>query len=265
MNGYYQSLSISNLIILLSLIRKYTKEAFGYDLKSQTNFSCSIIKFIEYYGAPLNAYLVVFISADRLFTIAYPAHWITIKIFKKYRFLCIVSMAIINVLLFSPFAIYSTLKITNMTLISSETNSSMTQFKKKCEINTIDIKQALNLFDLIFSNLIPFFFMFTCTFLIINAIRVSRAKMKKNLKKSTKIASVLLGRDIKFGIISVLINIIFLSLNLPGAIENLISVSNESITILLNNIYFCNSMLLFFINLTSNSIFRNYFLSFFKN
>lgn len=151
---------------------------------------------------------------------------------------------------FSPSIVNST----NLTMSTNSTNTI------SCKNKTAFYKTLLGSMDIINQTLIPFFFTLLCSLKLIQYIFTARLKIKLN---STAIEMKRLKKDIQFSLNVLLLNIVFVVLNLPVCIVTLMNVSEtfvDKYDLLFYLQYACN----LFIYLISNKLFRKEFLKMIK-
>ena len=237
-------LAIETLSIFFP-ITKILELNFDIKLGEISKFTCKLRLFISYVNFPIASWILVSISLDRYLSIVFPTKFLYRK---KPIFQLIISLFIIgfNVCLYTPIWI----DFSQITQSINETNKS-DMFAIKCSTD----HKWINLIDLFYSTVIPFLFMICFTLLTIKKVYDSRRSTSNYNKK-----------DLKFAILTIMNNILFLILNLPAILLKTIKIHTESFNNLDDLYQFIHSFLLvfvyidmtltFFINLCVNSLFK---------
>jgi hypothetical protein len=202
---YFRALLIIDTIGLLYLaIGKFLYFEFNINLRNLNAVLCKITMPCAYSIPSISAYLTVIISFDRWLTIAKPT---VLLIRKKRKFQIHVCIIIIFVnLIYNGQLFFSYLDI----------NPIDNEILIQCLIPN---EKLLSTMDLINNTILPFILMILFTSLTINAVFVSRRKIRHAaMNASSSLPSsfdLSRKRDIKFAITAILLNIIFLLLNGP--------------------------------------------------
>jgi hypothetical protein len=215
-----------------------------------SDFTCKLRKFFANSNFAITAWFFVIISLDRYISIAYPRRFL----FKKKLSFQIITCCFIigfNYCLFIPFWLFylteNRSNKTNETLVVRKCN------KPGMWIEYINIFQQFS---------IPFCLMLLFTSLTIRTVFNSR-------KSSTNNSNGIKSKDMRFAVLAIIFNIIFLMLNLP---YYLLFLFNDFLNLFhnLTNLfeifnafsyffYYSNSILTFFINYSLNSMFKKEF------
>ena len=251
---YFRFLIIFDTLALLVPINKFLELNLAIVISHNTTLLCKIRMYYEFVITPISSWILVVISLDRYLGIAYPFGFV---IHKKSKFQICVCLGILlfHLVYFSPNLTYS---LTKKLLVTNGTNE--TVFISSCNNPNV----PLNMMVFFQSDLIPFVLMLFLTFITLLKLFNSRKRLNNNLSRQ---------KDVKFAVISVTLNIIFLILTGPHYIFNLvyedylntmsfdIFISIVSIKFLL---FYSNFASVFFINFAANSLFKNEFYKFIR-
>lgn len=235
---YFKILTIFNTYVVFFSPRNFIEDKFFPYLAPYNDPICKVSDYSIYFGCAVSAWMLVFISLDRLFKFYYPSgtYWISRKQPQRYLTLFLV---LFNIGFNSPLLIYS-FEYPNESNIS----------KTLCEY-----KEDITYFwwmDIFNSTIITFLIMFSST--LITLFLLFKLKTKLNKKNA---------RDYKFAISSIGLNISFAVCNLPTTLFFLVSsyvkMEEDDYFLLLaitNILFFINYSMLFYINIMFNSSFR---------
>lgn len=166
-------------------------------------------------------------------------------------------------LYYIPYFINANYEYENLKNDSNESNTSPIS----CSI----MNDEVNMFwmDIISTTILPFCLMLFFSLVTIVNLCKSRHRIRRVSLSNRKLS--LKTKDIKFSIISILLNVTFLSVNLPLTIFNLytsyVDIDSDLydfLYVLLMNIFYSYFATNFFLNLIFNSIFRDEFLNMFS-
>jgi hypothetical protein len=221
---------------------------FNFDPIIISNIGCQIYDFFNYALDALSPWCLVYISVEKFISIAYPGKRL---IFKKERnqIIFFIILCLFNFIyhLNIPFSVEIE-TINNLTL---------------CFFNSYENQIIISNMDLFNYILIPFFLMILFSFLLIRSIFKARRRVDiNNSDREHK----RLRQDIKVSLSLLLMNLIFILLNLPLTIGLLLPTSyyNLDLYVLLSYIFNISSAINFYLILLTNSLFRQEFYSLFK-
>lgn len=117
---------------------------------------------------------------------------------------------------------------------------------------------ALDWMDLFNSTLIPFIVMIFLSIILIFFVYHSRSKMHSRSSSST------MRRDLRFSVSIISLNVIFLILNLPITIVDLLGSPSSIFEYISDVLYFMNYAISFYVQVVVNIDFRNEFLKLFN-
>lgn len=263
---YFRFLTLIDTFIVLLPINKFFELYFNFYIENQSNFFCKLRMFLPYSIKPNSQWIIVAISLDRFISISRPGKFL----FRKktgFQVLACSFMFAFNLIYYSigltPYLMYN---ITYDNISNTTINSS------KCFFDTPFLFLWM---DFLNSAILPFIFITILTILTVKTIIVSRRRstttmiiFKKNRKESSKF------KDIKFTRISIILNVLFLLFNVPFCLYALINqyifdsidpYLDLLIYVIMLFFHYCNFTSVFFINILSNSIFRDEFFKLFKS
>ena len=207
------------------------------------------LKYISIYAIPANSsWILVVISLDRSISIIKPKKF---SFKNNYLFQICVCVFITLFNLVYYFQLY----FSKIETINSNNSTNNT----KC--NYYDPNNTLDWLDFFNSILIPFILMIIFTIVSLKSIFNSRKKVR-NIS-STKNTDKTYVKDTKFATTSIVLNLLFLTLNMPSYVYNIIrmysDISNENkhlIEAIVFLFYYVNFGSVFFINALFNSLFK---------
>jgi hypothetical protein len=263
---YFRVLLIVDTFGLVYLtLSKYLHLRFNINVRDLNPVLCKLTMPIAYSVPSISAHLTVIISFDRWLSIAKPT---ALLIRKKRKFQLNVCFIIVLVNFVYNGQLFFSYMGRNF-----ESNTNL-------ETCLIYNENLLSIMDLINSAILPFTLMFAFTLLTVNAVFVSRNRIR-NAVLNPRIAAIngdlmcqydiSRNRDIRIAINSILLNFIFLFLNAPQSIFFFISkiIFNKSnySTIYIQSaliLSYLNHASVFFINIVVNTQFREELLNWLK-
>jgi hypothetical protein len=254
---YFQFLIIFDTIPLIFPINKVFEWNFNIHIEDFSQMSCRVKNYFENALFPLSGWITSVISLDRMLSIIYPTKFVFRKKSSCQILICLVILTF-NLLYYCPILLFS--EYYKLILYDNQTN--ITNLTIICSFESVH----LELLDFFQADLIPFALMITFTQITLNSIFKSRkASNLNNKNKSTR------NRDLKFALTSIGLNMIYLLLNSPSLVINIVLhyFTSDEITYDLFGIAWCiglflfylNRIPVFFVNIVANSIFRNEFLT----
>ena len=105
--GILMLIAIIDTFCLLQIIDHFFQQCFGYYLRRESHFTCKFFTYLIYAFGPISAWLIVFTSIERFFSISMPSSTIGI-VFKRRSFqikICLF-IFIFNMIYYTPFLIF---------------------------------------------------------------------------------------------------------------------------------------------------------------
>jgi hypothetical protein len=221
--------------------------AFNYDPTIISNIGCQLYNYFAYGMDALSPWCLVYISFEKFFSIKYISKKLMYKK-KKYQIIFLIILGVFNILYrFNILFSFNLLTIDNSTI---------------CYFNNNENQIIIANMDLANFFLLPLLLMLLFSFLLISSIFKSRSRIRLN---SSEREAKRLKKDIKLSISLLVMNLLFLLLNLPIVIDQFLPFNSDKYTIV-SYIYYSSYAVNFYILLFTNSLFRKEFkLLFHKN
>lgn len=247
----YRALAIMDTFYLIHVKFQFYLYYNGLSIRLLSDFSCKIVRYLNYSLAPISAWLLVYLSIYKFITIKF-SH--LTKRINRVQSLTILMIIGYNLVIYLPVLIYVEIieyhdedhEQENATLNQSTGNY-------ECSFSKTNIENIFSVMDLLNLTILPFAFMLTFSILLISTIMKSRLRISR-LSSTTDRNK--LKRDIKFVFSCVLLNFIFIMLNLPISLANLAFESVQSYYDAILCIYYTSYCINFYILFLFNSIFR---------
>jgi hypothetical protein len=254
---YFRFLIITDTLSLLMPLNKILEINYNIYIEKISNTLCKLRMYVPYVISPISAWILVIISLDRWMSIVISNKFL---IRKKSGFQILICILIIgfNLIFYTPSLSFG---LEEIKFIDNLTNESSKMYS--CSSNLT----LLSWMDAFQGCFLPFSLMISFSCLTIIFIFNTRKKTIISTTNNNNKQSSIKKRDIRFAIVSVSVNVIFLILNSPFTLVNLLDDSTMDQTIydfLLSIrlfLYYFNFCLVFFINLGVNSTFRDEFLN----
>jgi hypothetical protein len=222
--------------------------AFDYDPTVFTSLGCKFFNYFNYGLDSFSPWSLVYISVEKFFTIAYP----TSNLFKKKK------TQIIFLILLTVHNIAYHINLLFDFDVFEESNETTT-----CYFTSYHTQKVNGYKDMINCVLGPFFLMMCFSSLLIAAIFRSRKRVHLNDAEREKKR---LKQDIKFSITSLSMNLLFVIMNMPLAIDLFLQYNDHfDVYTMLNYIYYASYSCRFYVFLTNALIRRELFYIFSKN
>ena len=257
---YFRVLAFSDTFTLLYIINDIPNALFGHDLQNRSYFWCKIFRYGLYSIAPVSGWILVVVSLDRMLSIIKPNKFLFMKQTKTQIIICILIL-VFDLIYYIPLILYKDYqKQTNLSNNTSE-------LVYKC-VN-LEEERIVDWMDLVNSTLLPFLGLAISTTITLNKLFKSRSKTVIEIKNTNIQNTKLKKRDIKFAVISVVLNILFFVFNLPVCVYYLVltyaemSVVDANLFFYVTAIwYYLNFGVVFYVNLSANPVFKNELLVF---
>lgn len=256
MSLYFRTISVVNAYQLLHMLRHIISGNFYWDFKLTGGLACKLTDFSQYGFNAIPGWILVLIALDRLRNITKS---------KKFSFFCKRHFQwLVIILLFISQPVYYSYLIWNSRLEANDSWSNDSTSKLACVNHAA---QLLSWLDLVNSTILPFMFMIVLTTLLIYYIKTSRSRVYVRRLSSIK-ANNKTSRDRKFAITSVSLNLLYLIINLPGVVYNVLyaysNINSHELNTFLSftttNIFYSLYVVDFYVQLLVNSVFRKKFL-----
>ncbi len=263
---YFRFLALFDTLSLLLPLNKYLELKLNIHIMDMSNLFCKLRIYLTYSIPPMSGYILVLISLDRWISISMPTKFL-------FRKKIIFQVGVTILMLMINLIFYSVTLASHLSRNISINTTNITTYRCYEYKKTVQIMSWLDLFNY---SIVPFSLMIVFTSITLRTIFGSRKRIfsiqnnqlhKNNSNSSSR------TKDIKFAITSVVLNIIFLVLNIPFCIfaivfSHVIKFIDSEIdyffyvfTLFFNYINFGTA---FFINFVVNSIFRKEFLLLFR-
>jgi hypothetical protein len=254
-SNYFRAVAIFDNLTLLNLFTLYLTNQFGIDLTKSIDFFCKFQTYFLYTNGPISTWLMVAISIDRYFNIAYPKRFLLL-VNNNFQLVVIFTIIVFN------YIYYSFLTWTSFLFNSSANGTNITM----CIANVDYLITAW--MDFFNSTILPFLLMIFISLALILSIQKSRAKIHNSASNNAGLSR----RDRKFAMTTLSLNLIFLILLGPVEFYGIFNNTNDPANSAYNNmidyialeLYYLNYAIGFYVQLVVNSLFRNEFLRFLK-
>ena len=256
---YFRVLAFSDTFTLLYIINDIPNVLYGQDLQNRSYFWCKTFRYWLYAIAPVSGWLLVVISLDRMLSIIRPNKFLFLKKKQTQATICFVNLAY-NLIFYIPLIVYKDYQEQE-----NLNSSNLTEIIYKC-VN-LEQEKIVDWLDLFNSTILPFLIMAISTSITVTKLFKSRSKTTAEAKPNTKLKQ----RDTKFAITSVALNLFFFIFNLPVCVLYLLAdfiyiedVDYVLIFCVTLITYYLNFGVVFYVNLVTNSMFRNELLVFLR-
>ena len=229
----------------LMIIVEYMIDAFELDLSLLSSSICKLYWFVSYTYGPLPAMLLVYISFERFVSVTYPTKRLLLRkqSYQHFYFLIVLGYNSV-VYLFLLFSV--DVRWEAFPNATNQTDGFMyCGFKDLHNVNALDYIDFLNRLAL------PFLLMLFCTTQLIMRLFQQRLKFKSRRARSVI-------RDVRFSLSCIMLNTVYLLLNLPFSIYVLLPYEMVNVTVssFFQYLLHLNFGLEFFIIVLSNSLVR---------
>ena len=245
---FLKLLAIIDFSNCLATFMRFNKAAFiGHSL-----FTCKLGSYIIIIFPAVSAWLLCYISVEKLLTILKPAY--KHFLFEKINYQIFVSLSIFafNLAVYSPVFTLNDI----FTVFNGTENDIYTD---RCDMFRSYFHNTLSNIYLFQAAILPFAIMLTCSIYLVLFIFKSRRRTLNTYSIQHKR---ILKKDIQFAVQILFLDILFVALNLPSAIARIFKM--DLLFYHFRILYLLRFFLNFFIYLVFNSIFRKEFLCFLK-
>lgn len=252
--SFFRFLAIADSLFLIYIILIYLDVKLEIRVKSTSKIACKLLSYLGYVFGALPSWILTVISFERFVSVAFP-----ISTFNSYLGKKLVQFSIGFVLILYNLVFYSPLLVFNdlISLTPSNTNNSLFI----CDFIDSNSKHILILIDMINSFLLPGIIMVVLSILALICIKTSKIHSVASLHGLMLERK--LRRDKRFAVVSILLNFLFISLNMFRCVcyflygENLYNILTYSVNFYL---YLNGFTITFYVLFFFNSIFRDEFL-----
>jgi hypothetical protein len=252
---YFRFFILFDTLTLILPINKLLEIHFDIIIANISDELCKLRYYYAYVLVPISSWTLVFISIDRFLSISYPNRF-NFRKKKKFHVTVTAIILLFNLVYYIPNLFYN-IKANNY--YSNETNSTIEYTSCK------NPGFSLKLMDLFQSTLLPFIFMIFFSSITVQKLFKVRRRANSNNLATNKSRH----KDIRFAIISISLNFMFLLMKIPYFIISLLNdytnlfqdkyeLFKFILTITLASFY-SNSATVFYVNIFVNTSFRNEF------
>jgi hypothetical protein len=252
---YFRTISVVNscMLILFSL-REAIILKFNWDFVDVNGWTCRVVVYIGYSLGAMPAWLLVAVSIDRLVNIKFPRKFLFV-FNKAFQLGLIATICAYNFIYYAYLiGTYDLHMGISIDAVESEKNWT-------CEST---LQHVANWMDILNSTILPFVFMTIFSIVLIISVRKSRSRLRTVSFKISNNER----RDRKFAVTSLSLNALFLVLNLPITIINVLITSNIEIDSNMSQLlvfafsawYSAFYAVDFYVQIWTNKIFRKNFL-----
>lgn len=248
----YRTLAVMDSFYLLHIILQYLLYFNGLSIRLISDFSCKVVRYLNYSLAPISAWLLVYLSIHKFICIRFR------EFNSRLQSLIIFMIILYNLVYYLPILlivglVHQTDSIDtemNTTSFNNDTNETI---RYECNYSVVNQENIYSWMDLLNLTILPFSLMIVFATLLIITIFQSRLRI---LRMSAIQDRNRLNKDIKFAVTSILLNFIFIILNLPICIANVFFEVFYSYYDAFLSIYYISYCINFYILFFFNSIFR---------
>ena len=252
----YKFLFFMDTIYLLEIIPKYLIIPL-MNLDNDSSFWCKFNRYFNFSLAAISPMLRIYMSIEKFISIRYSnKRFILNKSLSQILFSAVVF--VYNALYYLPLAFYQ--DIVDHFVPSNGTNQTSNLF---CDFISLQSQTVISLMDFINLVAVPFVIMITFSILLIKTIFASRLRVMANY---TNRENKTFQKDIKLSVTTIVLNLIFLILNMPIVAIAFTTNFNGAFTTdfifyLCMYIFFASYAFNFYIIVLTNSLFRSEFLN----
>ena len=201
-NVYKYLFSLGYLNIICSV--EYLTDVFGFDVRNVSDYLCKSYYYVYMIHVSISPMLVAYISIERLMTLKNPFQPLLLRK-KSFQLIYLVAILAFNALIYL-------VVIVDVSLDQADSNK--TVLARRCRFKTNQIAIAIKFIDLINRVAVPFLLMIFSTALLIYLIFQSKNYLVTIVLAKTRRRN----RQVRFSVIAVLLNLVYLSFCLPLSI-----------------------------------------------
>ena len=250
----YRFMFISDSIFMLQMINPLFLNIFGKNLMTLSEISCKLIGYLAFGLFSLTPMLLIYISIEKLVSIKYPTKKFLMRK-KKWQFGFTLLMLTAGLVAFLPTFFY-----TGIVTTTSSNNQTLTT----CSFKSAFGQQVVTITNLLIRVLIAYDVMTLCSvLLLISIFQMSRRIVQNFLSNSNLHQNQKYRKDIKLAITSLLLNFVYLILNVPYSVY--LSIPNYYVnklaTATVAYLFYYGFCLNFYLLLISNKLTRKEFIN----
>ena len=239
----YIYLLVSDWIFLLFMVINYFTYGFEMDITILSKYICKIYWYLNYFLAPVSPWILIYISVDKVISIKYPSKRFFLRKTTN-QFIYLLVIIVYNSFFYVPVSYYFNIIKT----YSNETNRTITT----CDYIDAEKRQLINYMDTGNRIILPVLIITICSItLFVSIIRI-RVRIMENFRHNNHEN---IKKDIRLVFSLILLNTVFVLLNVPNAVFIYFSFSDFEFVFTLYifySTYACN----FYIILFTNTLFR---------
>ena len=206
----YRLMFMSDSLFMLQMVNPFLYNIFGKNLMTLSDISCKLFAYLTFGLFTLTPMLLIYISIEKLFSIKYPTKKFLMRK-KKSQFGFTLFILTAGLLAFSPTFFY-----TGNVTFSRSNNQTFTY----CTFNNAFGQKVVTITNLVIRVFIAYGVMTLCSVLLIASIFKMRRRIVRNfLSHSNMNLNKKYRRDIKLATTSLMLNAVYLILNVPISIK----------------------------------------------
>jgi len=244
----YKFLFIADSIYLPQIVVSYMVTGFSFDPTILSSLSCKIYQYLNFVPDAISPWLLVYISLEKFVSISMPQKRFFLRD-KSIQTTYITGLVVFVIVYYiaQPFCF----DIINI--------GSINETVLICSFASNDLAQLSASMDTVHRVILPFTLMVIFSALLIGTIFRSRSRISSSVRNNRR-----LNRDIRFSVSSLSMNLLFVVLNLPLSVLNLLSGQSLTSIYLTVYLFYLSYGINFYVILLTNSIFRYETFSLFK-
>lgn len=250
---------ISDSIYLFLILPSYCSYSFKLDITSISRFTCKTYWYFNYSLGAASPMLLAYISVERYISMKYPIKKFLMRN-DKAQLLYFTIVVLFNFILYLPIPIYIDLRTVYVPISDSNLTESMNE-TVSCSFEKKSMQYTISYLDMSFRAILPSLYMFVCTVLLLDTIFKTRKRIVKTfLSEESKT----FHREIKLTFSSIFLNVVYVLLQLPISIFDIIPAFYTYLSYMfVYYLFFSSYSINFYIILFSNKLFHNEFFKLF--
>ena len=233
------------------MLPNYLNFAFNWNISIANLFSCKLYFYLNYSLSSISPMLLAYISMERFFSMKYPIR----KTFLRKTSIQLIFLILIitlNLCLYLPIPILVDI---------IQLNQSLNETFLNCNFKVKKYQDLINYIDLANRAILPFIYIFIFTCLLLRNIFAIRKKICKIFLSELNVS---FKREIRLAITSVLLNLIYILLQLPISIVALFPNDySDLFYMFIYYLFYTSYSINFYAILFSNKLFHNEFIKLF--